>query len=114
MLLNILRILGALGTMATGLISLVRPLSVTGFTGLRPDGARGISEIRAVLGGLFLAVGAAALFLPESGAPQALGIAYLGTGAARLASIVVDESRDRSNLISLVWELVFGAALVLF
>ena len=36
---------------------------------------------------------------------EILGFAYLGTGMARLISIVVDESRDGSNIISLVWEI---------
>jgi hypothetical protein len=111
--LNILKIVGAIGTIATGVISLIRPLSVTGFTGLQPDGARGLSEIRAVLGGLFIASGAAVLWLRNPAAYKVLGFAYLGTGLARLASIFVDDSRDRSNIISLVWELLFGLAMVL-
>jgi len=112
MVLNVLRIVGAVGTIATGIISLVRPLSVTGFTGLKPDGARGLSEIRAVLGGLFIASGAAVLWLNDAAAYKTLGFAYLGTGTARLISIVIDESRDKSNIISLAWELLFGLVMV--
>lgn len=112
-ILGILQIIGAIGTIVTGIISLVRPLSVTGFTGLKPDGARGISEIRAVLGGLFIGAGAAVLLVREPGAAKTLGFAYLGTGIARLYSIVADNSRERSNLISVVWEIVFGVILVL-
>jgi hypothetical protein len=106
--LSLLRTIGAMGTIITGLISLIRPLSVTSFTGLRPDGARGLSEIRAVLGGLFIASGAAVLYLNET-----LGFAYLGTGLARLLSILVDKARDTSNIISLAWEIFFGLVLVL-
>ena len=113
MILSILRIIGALGTIVTGLISLVRPLSVTGFTGIKPDGPRGLSEIRAVLGGLFIASGAAVLILAEPAAYKTLGFAYLGTGLARLLSIFVDRARDTSNIISLVWELLFGIVMVL-
>jgi hypothetical protein len=112
MLLGYLRVIGAVGTIITGIISLVRPLSVTGFTGITPDGPRGISEIRAVLGGLFIASGAAVLWLNNPVAYKTLGFAYLGTGLARLASIVIDESRDSSNVISAAWELLFGLVMV--
>jgi hypothetical protein len=57
MILQILKIIVAIGTIATGLISLIRPRSVTGFTGLVPKGPRGITEIRAVLGAFFVALG---------------------------------------------------------
>lgn len=113
MVLNALKIIGALGTIVTGLISLFRPLSVTGFTGLRPDGARGLSEIRAVLGGLFIGSGLAVLLLNEPGAAKTLGFAYLGTGLARLFSIFMDDARDRSNWLSLAWELFFGIVFIL-
>jgi hypothetical protein len=112
-MLNFLKTIGAIGTILTGVISLVRPLAVTGFTGLKPDGARGLSEIRAVLGGLFIASGAAVLYLNEPAAFKTLGFAYLGTGLARLASMFIDKARDTSNIISLAWEIFFGLVLVL-
>jgi hypothetical protein len=112
-MLNLLKTIGAIGTILTGAISLVRPLAVTGFTGLKPDGARGLSEIRAVLGGLFIASGAAVLYLNEPAAFKTLGFAYLGTGLARLVSIFVDGARDTSNIVSLAWEIFFGLVLVL-
>ena len=112
-ILGILQTVGVIGTIITGIISLVRPLAVTGFTGLKPEGARGISEIRAVLGGLFIGIGVAVLFVPEPGAAKALGFAYLGTAIARLSSVVVDKSHDSSNYISAAWEAFFGVVLVL-
>jgi hypothetical protein len=113
MLLNWLKTLGAVGTIVTGAISLIRPLAVTGFTGIQPDGPRGLSEIRGVLGGLFIALGGAALLLPDKGASQAAGLAYLGTAGGRLLSIIIDKAYDRSNWISLVWEVFFGVVLVI-
>ncbi len=111
--LEILQIVIAALTIVTGLISLLRPRSVLGFTGLAIPGPRGVSEIRAVLGGGFVGLGAAPLILGEPAAYQMLGIAYLAIGAARAASIVVDRSTDRSNLISLAVEIVFGVLLIL-
>jgi hypothetical protein len=71
-----------------------------------------LSEIRAVLGGLFIGAGTAALLRPES-AGWGLGMAYLGTAAGRLVSIAIDKAQDSSNWISLIWELGFGIILAL-
>ena len=112
LILQILKIIAAIGTIVTGLISILRPLAVRGFTGLSPEGPRGISEIRSVLGGLFVALGAAPFILAVPQTYQMLGIAYLGIGLVRAVSIVVDRSTARSNLISLAVEIVFGVILV--
>ncbi|MGD1996452.1 MAG: DUF4345 family protein [Anaerolineae bacterium] len=113
MILNILKIAAAIGTIATGAISLIRPRSVRGFTGLNPDGPRGITEIRAVLGGFFIGLGAATLILNVSAAYQTLGIAYLVVAAVRIVSMLIDGSIESSNIISVVFEVVFGVILVL-
>ena len=110
--LSILQVLAALATAATGLLALVKPTAVYGFTGLTAEGARGISEIRAIFGGLFIGLGIAALFLGAA-AYQMLGIAYLAIAAARAFSIFFDKSAARSNLISLGIEVVFGVILVI-
>ena len=112
-ILQVLRIIAAAGTIVTGLISLIRPRSVTGFTGLSPTGPRGVTEIRAVLGGLFVALGAAPLLLNAPAAYQMLGIAYLAVAVVRAASMFLDRSVERSNVISLVVEIAFGVILVL-
>jgi len=110
--LEILQIVAALATAATGLFSLLAPTKITGFTGLQPVGGRGITELRAVLGALFIALGLAPLFL---GAPAylMLGIGYLAIGAVRAVSMFVDRSVVQSNVISLATEIVLGAILVL-
>lgn len=110
--LTILKIIAALATVATGLLALVKPTAVYGFTGLKADGARGVSEIRSIFGGLFIALGIVPFFLGES-AYLALGIAYLAIAVARTFSIVFDKSYDRSNLISLGIEIVLGIILVI-
>jgi hypothetical protein len=111
--LEIVQIVAAVLTIATGLVSLLRPRSVLGFTGLAVPGARGVSEIRSILGGGFIGLGAAPLILGEAAAYQMLGITYLVIAVARAASIVVDRSTERSNLISLAVEIVFGVLLLL-
>lgn len=113
MIIQILQIIAAVATILTGLVSLIKPESVTGFTGLRPEGGRGITEIRAILGGFFIALGAVPLFLNSPVAYMMLGIAYLGVAVVRGISMFVDKSVVQSNVISLIVEIVFGIILVL-
>jgi hypothetical protein len=111
--LEILQIVAAIATILTGLVSLVRPRAVQGFTGLTAPGARGLAEIRAILGGAFIGLGAAPLILGVDAAYQMLGITYLAIAAARLVGVFVDRSTEASNLISLAVEIVFGIILLL-
>jgi hypothetical protein len=108
----VLKIIAALATAATGLLAFVKPAAVYGFTGLDANGVRGVSEIRAIFGGLLIALGVVPLFLGPV-AYQMLGIGYLGIAAARAFSIVFDKSTAQSNLISLALEVVLGVILVI-
>ena len=108
-ILAILKIVAALATAATGLLAFVKPEAVYGFTGLTAPGARGVSEVRAVFGGLFIALGLAPILL---GQYQILGLGYLAIAVTRTFSIIVDKSYAQSNFISLAIEIVFGAILV--
>jgi hypothetical protein len=108
----VLKIIASLATAATGLLALVKPTAVYGFTGLLTSGVRGISEIRAIFGGLFIALGVAPLFLGDR-AYQMLGIGYLAIAVTRIISIVIDKSYDQSNWISLAIEIVLGIILVI-
>jgi hypothetical protein len=111
-ILVILKYIAALATAATGFLALVRPTAIYGFTGLSADGARGISEVRAIFGGLFIALGFAPFFLGET-AYKVLGFGYLAIAVVRLVSIFVDKSTAQSNLISLAIEIIFGLILVI-
>jgi len=108
----VLKIIAALLTAATGLLALIKPDATYGFIGLNATGVRGVSEIRAIFGGMFIALGVVPLFLGPI-AYQMLGITYLAIAAARAFSIVFDKSYAQSNLISLVIEILLGAILVL-
>jgi hypothetical protein len=111
-LLSVLKIISALATAATGLLAFIKPSATYGFIGLNATGVRGVSEIRAVFGGLFIALGLVPLFLGTT-AYQMLGIGYLAIAATRIFSIVFDKSTAQSNLISLAIEIVFGLILVI-
>ncbi|GAB4485041.1 MAG: hypothetical protein OHK0031_09150 [Anaerolineales bacterium] len=98
-------------TLLTGFFSLFSPHSTVGFTGLKPEGGRGVTEIRAVLGGLFIALGLAP-FIYRGDTFAMLGLTYLGIAVVRLVSIFVDKSSTQSNWISLAVEILFGAILM--
>ena len=111
-LLLILKIVAAVATIGTGALALVKPTAIYGFTGLKAEGARGISEIRAIFGGLFIALGIAPFIFGAAGY-WVLGLGYLVIAVTRLLSIIIDRSTDKSNLISLGIEIVLGIILVL-
>lgn len=112
-ILKLLQIIAVIGTILTGMLSLFWPKMAEGFTGLTAPGGRGITEIRAVLGGLFIGLGIAVFLLGTREVYQMLGIMYIAIGAVRAVSMVVDKSIERSNIISLVVEIIFGIILVL-
>jgi hypothetical protein len=111
--LEILKIAVAIATILTGAVSLFWPLKVRGFTGLEVNGGRGITEIRAVLGGFFIGLGATVIILSDPAAYMTLGIAYLVVAAVRLIAMFIDKSVVRSNIISVISEVIFGVILVL-
>lgn len=118
--LQIVQIISAIATIATGLVSLLVPRSVRGFTGLDVSNARGITEIRAILGGVFIGLGAAPLIFHilegyafAHVAYQTLGITYLTIFVARIIGMVLDKSWVRSNDVSVVAQIVLGIVLVL-
>ena len=111
--LNVLKIIVALGTVATGLISLIKPRAVFVFTGLRAEDGRGITEIRAILGAFFVGLGLMALYYRSPQPYTMLGITYLLVGVVRFVSMFVDDSVEQSNIISVFVEIVFGVILVL-
>src|SRR4030042_2839032 len=112
-ILQILKIIACLATAATGVLALVKPELTYGFIGLTASSVRGVSEIRAIFGGLFIALGLAPLFLGAT-AYRMLGIGYLAIAVARTFSIFFDKSFDQSNWISLAIEVIFGIILVIY
>ena len=107
-----IKILIAVATLAFGVLSIVRPSAAESFTGLKADGPRGISEIRAVLGGLFVGLAIAVFIYRSSHAFGMLGIGYLGIALVRVASIFADKAGTTSNWISLASEVVFAILLL--
>ncbi|MBN1304867.1 MAG: DUF4345 family protein [Anaerolineales bacterium] len=113
MVLQILKYIAAAATILVGVISLFWPKQVLGFTGLEVSGGRGTTEIRTILGALFVGLGAAVLYFNTPETYLVLGATYLVMAIARGISMLIDKSAVSSNIISLVSELVFGIILIL-
>ena len=112
-MIGILQIIAAAATVVTGLYSLVVPMSVRGFTGLEMPDGRGVTEVRAVLGGFFIALGAAPLLFRSPDMYLMLGFTYLIVAGVRAVSIFIDKSFVKSNYISFITEIILGIFLVL-
>ena len=110
--LGIFQMIIAAATVLTGLLALIKPSAAYEFIGLNPNGVRGLSEIRSIFGGLFIGLGLVPFFLGPI-AYQTLGFGYLAIGVVRAFSIVLDKSYAKSNIISLIVEIVFGFILVI-
>jgi hypothetical protein len=111
--LNILQVIAVIATIVTGLVSLIWPCRVQGFTGLSALGNRGITEIRSILGGVFIGLGIAVFLLNSPEAYKMLGITYAVIAAVRAVSLFIDRSFESSNIISLVAEIILAIILVL-
>ena len=113
MFLQILKYVINIATVATGMVSLFWPLKVQEFTGLTVNGGRGITEIRTILGALFIGLGIAAQIYNQKQTYAMLGIMYLAMALVRGISIFVDKSAVTSNILSFATELIFGVLLML-
>lgn len=113
MIIQILKYIAAIATILTGLVSLFWPTRVLGFTGLDVVGGRGITEVRTILGALFVGLGAAALYFNMPETYKMLGITYVVMAVVRVISIFVDDSMVSSNIISVIAEVVFGIILLI-
>ena len=104
----------ALLTLVLGLFGFIAPRYTAGVLDLAPTRTTmGLSELRASAGGLFVALGAGCLILNDPLAYAMLGIAYLGAGAGRLISIVVDKPPFRKAFLYFLFEALPAAWLIL-
>jgi hypothetical protein len=106
--LQILKIVAAVGTIAAGAASIISPKSAESFTGLSAVGPRGVSEIRAVLGALFVGLGVAVLVFRSPDAYRTLGVGYGAIALIRVLSIALDRASTSSNWISFISEAAFA------
>jgi hypothetical protein len=76
-----------------------------------PSSARGVTELRAGVGGTFAALGAWALLRGTSDAYTAVGVTWLGAAVVRAVSMQVDDpDKDASFWVFLAAETTLGIA----
>ena len=95
----------ALLTIAFGGFGFLAPRYTLGALNLETTTSNmGLSEMRAGIGGLFVALGLWCLITGETSAYFMLGIAYLGAGSGRALSILIDKPPLKKALIFLGFE----------
>jgi hypothetical protein len=109
----ILKIVAAAATLLTGVLAVARPQAVAGFTGLRAEGGRGLTEIRVSVGAVLAGLGLAAVALNTPAVYRTLGIMYLAMAVVRVLAMGLDRSAESSNMVSAIIEVVLGLILAL-
>ncbi len=108
---DVLAPLGAILSVALGLLGLLAPLRAARMVGLKPEGPRGMSELRATYGGLFTGLGLACLVLQAPAAYAVAACGWLGAALARLVSMAVDRNPSWLNAAGAALELLIGLLL---
>jgi hypothetical protein len=93
-----LNFIGAIFTTVLGIGGLLRPLMIAKLVGLTPSAPHGISEIRATLGGLFIALGGFALYSQNTVIYGAIGVGWVGAAIARVFSLMIDRQINKQNI----------------
>lgn len=104
-------LIASLAMMVFGAGALVRPsvLERVGVTTLSPLGR---SEVRAVFGGMFIALGGACLLTREPMVSAVVGAAWLADVVVRLVSMTIDRIPPREAVVVLAIGGAMGASLV--
>ena len=91
-MIDTLNIVAALLTIAFGAFGFLAPKFTASALDLAPDGSNmGLSEMRASVGGLFVATGFACLIIGAPLTYAMLGFAYVGAATGRAVSLVLDK-----------------------
>lgn len=105
-------LVGASITLGMGLLGLIFPRAAARITSLSPQGKLGIGEIRATYGGLFVALGAYALWTRQPEAFFFAGLAWAGAAAGRLIHIPLDRNLTKEAIGAFFFEAAIAAALL--
>lgn len=102
---------GAALMVFAGLVGLLKPALMIDPIGIVTSSAKGISEVRAIFGGINLGGGVAALLLHDHSVYIALGAGWLAATLSRFYSMAVDGTTLRESVPALV---VDGGLALLF
>jgi hypothetical protein len=96
-----------------GIYRLVEPKRSMGFFDLKTASPRGVTEMRAVPGGMLIGLGIAVLVFPIPAVYKALAIIYTVMAAIRVVSIAADKTLDKQNGICLAFDIIMAVLLFL-
>jgi hypothetical protein len=105
-------IVGALITLALGLLGLLAPTAASKFTQLQALSRSGFAEFRSTFGGLFVGLGVCLLLFNQPTIYLVVGIAWLATALGRALSIILDKGGEAKNYQGFVLEALVGVLLV--
>jgi hypothetical protein len=116
-----LNLIGAVLTMALGIIGFLNPMMVGRLVGIVPSAPHGLSELRATYGGLFIGLGGFALSARNPVIDATIGSGWIGAALARAFSMVVDfraeplrqKQINKLNLGGIVLEAGIGLLLLI-
>ncbi|MBM2320220.1 MULTISPECIES: DUF4345 family protein [Marivita] len=113
-MIDILNIVAALLTIALGAFGMLAPRYTAGVLDLQTgETTMGLSELRASVGGMFVIVGAACLWLGTPWAYAMMGFVYLGAGLGRGLSLLLDKPPFPKAHLYFLFEAVFAAWLLI-
>ncbi len=104
MKIQIINSIGAIFCLLLGIAGLFFPNATAKFVGIIAGKERGKSEIRATYGGIFVGIGAAALFFRDANVFTAVGIGWAFAAIARIFGIVIDKEAHKLNFGGVVFE----------
>lgn len=112
-MIDIVNLVAALLTIAFGAFGFLAPRFTAAALDLQTgETTMGLSEMRASVGGLFVALAGGAILLGSGALYAALGVAYLGAAAGRGLSIVLDGAPRRKAGIYFAIEAVLAVWLI--
>lgn len=110
---QILNNAGALITSSLGLMAIFSPSSAAKMVGITASEPRGVSEIRATYGGLFLACGLFCLINQNQTAFTMLGFSWFGAAIVRLFSTFIDRgAANKLNFGGILLETIIAFLLM--
>ena len=105
-------LVGAALSLALGIVGLLRPQIIATGAGVLVEGPHGLSELRALLGGILFSLGMVCLITREPAAFLAAAAAWLGAAVAKLISLALDRPDPGKVVPGLVLDALIGFALL--
>jgi hypothetical protein len=104
MKIQIINSIGAAVFVLLGIVGFFFPDLIAQFVGIVAGKDRGKSEIRATYGGVFLGIGASALYFQDTNVFTAVGIGWALAAIARILGILVDKEYHKLNFGGVIFE----------